>query len=114
MAHLDIPNAETFFRTFGELLASGQEDKQISRKLSCPRSEAKRLRQTFLDFEIVAQETFHPEKLDEWLASAAGQRAQKQWEGQHRQQTIGAVGRGPKGSLAKQAPGKKQWNRQKV
>jgi hypothetical protein len=114
LAHLDIPNAETFFRTFADLMTSGQDDKQIARKLSCPRAEAKRLRQAFSEFEVVVQDTLNSDKFSEWLASSQGQRAQKQWEGQHRQQTMGGVARGQKGHVTKQPPGKKQWNRQKV
>ena len=115
MAHLDIANAEAFFSTFAELLASGEEDKKIARKLSCARGEAKRLRSTFTELEIVVEDKFDAEKFNAWLASPAGQRAQKQWEGQHRQQAMGGgSGRGQKGGMAKQATGKRQRTRQKV
>lgn len=115
MAHLDIANAEAFFSTFAELLASGEEDKKIARKLGCPRGEAKRLRSTFTELEIVSEDKYDAEKLNAWLASPAGQRAQKQWEGQHRQQSMGGgVGRGQKGGMAQQAAGKRQRTRQKV
>lgn len=114
MAHLDIPNAETFFRTLAELLASGEEDKKIARKLGCPRGEAKRLRQTLSDAKIVDQDKINAENLETWLSSPAGQRAQKQWEGQHRQQTMGGTSKGQKGGMAKQSIGKRQRTRQKV
>ncbi|MFT5367575.1 MAG: hypothetical protein ACI8V2_002536 [Candidatus Latescibacterota bacterium] len=114
MAHLEIANAEVFYRTFAELLASGEEDKKIARKLGCPRGEAKRVRTSFATLEIVVQDTFNSEKLDGWMASPEGQRAQKQWEGQHRQQTMGGIGRSQKGGIAQQAVGKRQRTRQKV
>ena len=115
MAHLEIANAEAFFSTFAELLASGEEDKKIARKLGCPRGEAKRLRSTFKESEIVIDDKFDAEKLNAWLASPAGQRAQKQWEGQHRQQAMGGGAmRGQKGGMAQQAAGKRQRTRQKV
>jgi hypothetical protein len=114
MAHLDIANAEMFFRTFAELLSTGQEDKQIARKLGCPRGEVKRQRQSFAELEIVVEEKLNSENLENWIASAGGQRAQKQWDGQHRQQTMGGVSRSQKGGMARQSVGKKQWNRQKV
>ena len=72
------------------------------------------LRQSFADAEIVEQDKLNAEKLDNWLDSPEGQRAQKQWEGQHRQQMMGSVGQGQKGGITRQTPGKKQWNRQKV
>ena len=114
MAHLDIPNAETFFSTLADLLASGEEDKKIARKLSCPRGEVKRLRHTFSEAEIVAQGKVNTDNLETWLDSPAGQRAVKQWEGQHRQQAMGGVGRGQKGGMAQQVAGKRQRTRQKV
>lgn len=114
MAHLEIPNAEVFFQTFAELMAKGQEDKQIARKLSCSRGEVKRLRQTFSHLEIVVQDKFDAQKLNDWLHSQEGQRAQKQWEGQHRQNKMGGVGQNQKGGLNMPTAGKRQWNRQKV
>lgn len=114
MAHLDIPNAETFFRIFAEMLASGEEDKKIARKLGCPRGEAKRLRNAFSEAEIVSQDNFNADNLETWLASPAGQRAVKQWEGQNRQQAMGGAGRGQKGGMAQQVAGKRQRTRQKV
>lgn len=114
MARLEIANAEVYFRTVAELLASGEDDKRISRKVGCSRSEAKRLRQSFTATEIVEEDKLNTENLDAWLDSSEGQRAQKQWEGQHRQHLMGGIGQGQKGGISKPTPGKKQWNRQKV
>ena len=47
MAHLQIDDPETFFRTFADLLAAGEDDKHMARKLGCSRGESKRRRQAF-------------------------------------------------------------------
>jgi hypothetical protein len=83
-----ITDAETFYRTFVELLSSEADDKHIARKLGCSRGEVKRRRQAFADLGIVTAGQVDGEKLNAWLASSDGTRAQHQWETHHRQQQI--------------------------
>ncbi len=96
MKHMEINDAETFYRTFADLLASGAEDKRIARKLGSSRGEIKRRRLLFTQEGIVTAESVDTEKLDAWLASNAGVRAQSQWDTHHRQQqAMGATGTKP-------------------
>lgn len=111
---VDINDAQTFFRTFAELLASGQDDKHVSRKLGCSRGEVKRRRQTFTELGIISAEAVAGEKLEAWLQSNEGRSAQHQWEVHHRrQQTMGATGTKPIKGIQKPEI-KRTWNRPKV
>lgn len=88
MSSIIITDAETFFRTFADLLAAETEDKHIARKLGCSRGEVKRKRQAFTEIGIVTADQVDSEKLNTWLSSSEGKRAQHQWETHHRQQQI--------------------------
>ena len=115
MAHLQIDDAETFFRTFADLLAAGEDDKHMARKLGCSRGESKRRRQAFQKGGIVTADGVSKEKLDAWLSSSDGQRAQRQWEGHHRrQQAMGATGTKPQKGFRRQPEVKRGWMRQKI
>ncbi len=115
MAHLQIDDAETFYRTFADFLAAGEDDKHIARKLGCSRGEIKRRRQIFQKGGIVTEDGVSKEKLDAWLSSNDGQRTQRQWDGHHRrQQTMGATGTRPQKGFRKQPEVKRGWSRQKV
>lgn len=115
MAHLQIDNAETFYRTFADLIAEGEDDKHIARKLGCPRGEAKRKRQAFQKQGIITDKGVSKKELDDWLASSEGQRTQRQWEGQHKkQQAMGATNTRQQKGFSKQPDVKRGWSRQKV
>ena len=115
MAYLQIDDAETFYRTFADLLASGEDDKLIARKLGCSRGEIRRRRQAFQKEGIVTDTGVSKEKLDAWLASRDGQRTQRQWEAHHRRQmAMGVVGTKPQKGFRKQPEVKRGWSRQKI
>ena len=115
MAHLQIDDAETFYRTFADLIAEGEDDKHIARKLGCSRGETKRRRQAFHKQSIVTDKGVSKKELDAWLASGEGQRTQRQWEGQHKkQQAMGVANSKQQKGFSKQADVKRGWSRQKV
>ncbi len=115
MAHLQIDDAETFYRTFADFLAAGEDDKLMARKLGCSRGEIRRRRQAFQKGGIVTENRVAKEKLDAWLSSSDGQRTQRQWEAHHRRQkAIGATGTKPQKGFRKQPEVKRGWTRQKV
>ena len=114
MSHLEITDAEAFYRTIADLLASEMDDKHIARKLGSSRAEIKRRRQLFNYLEIVTKVGIASDKLDAWLASDEGQRAQRQWETHHRQQqAMGATGTKPQKGYRKPDV-KRTWLKQKV
>ncbi len=115
MAHLQIDDSEMFYRIFADLLAAGEDDKHMARKLGCSRGEIRRRRQAFQKAGIVTKEGVSKEKLDAWLASNDGQRTQRQWEAHHkRQKSLGATGTKPQKGFRKQPEVKRGWTRQKV
>ncbi|MDP6037511.1 MAG: hypothetical protein QGG64_03100 [Candidatus Latescibacteria bacterium] len=115
MAHLQIDNAETFYRTFADLIADGEDDKHIARKLGCSRGEVKRQRQAFQKLSITTDKGVSKKELDAWLASIEGQRTQRQWEGQHKkQQAMGATNTKQQKGFTRQTDVKRGWSRQKV
>jgi len=115
MAHLQIDNAETFYRTFADLMAAGEDDKHLARKLGCSRGETKRRRLAFQKQGIVTDKGVSAETLDAWLASKEGQRSQTQWDAiNRRQKTASVAGNAQQKGLSKQAEVKRGWSRQKV
>ena len=115
MAHLQIDDAETFYRTFADLMAEGEDDKHIARKLGCSRGETKRRRLAFQKQGIVTNNGVSTETLDTWLTSKEGQRAQAQWDSlSRRQKTASVAGTAAQKSMGKQADVKRGWSRQKV
>ena len=64
---------------------------------------------------IVTENGVSKEKLDAWLSSNDGQRAQRQWEAHHRrQQALGATGTKPQKGFRRQPEVKRGWSRQKI
>lgn len=115
MTTLNITDAQTFYRAFADLLISDMDDKHIARKLGCSRGEVKRRRESFAEQGIIANGQIDGEKLDAWLASKEGLRAQQQWDTHHQQQQkMGATGTKPVKGTPQKPSIKRGWLRPKV
>lgn len=115
MAALNIADAQAYYRAFADLLISDLDDKHIARKLGCSRGEVKRRRQAFSEQGIIAPGQINGEKLDAWLTSKEGLRAQQQWEAHHQQQQrMGASGTQPVKGTPQKPTIKRAYLRPKV
>ena len=114
MATEEITDAVSHFKTLLDLLAEGQDDKHIARKLGCSQGEVKRRRASFARKGILKEDGKGDKgRLNAWLESKEGQSATRQWETHHqaKQQRENTPGFQQKGFH--QPDIKRTWLRQK-